>query len=338
MERNLPLTLLVALLLVGPCRGESFKLAIPPRLQWNANGGYCGEVSLISAGLYYGQYVSQYTARQAAIGKVPQSQGEMLLGVNDRRAATALHLNSIEWKTSAEKSTDGFLRWVKRNILRGYPVAIGVFTNENLFYGDTQPDAGDPQYDHIVPVVRVRSHHPFSSQRFFANDRITFSDNGLWGNSHHRPYFFSYPFAGFQLDRAQANAPTGPIYSLPNGGRNYGIAITGVMDRNGDTLPVRVATNKNYEAPAMVNGSNARPKPMPLTLRITVSGLEPGTPYRLYRYSDLKAVPDSGFNAHASAATATWDIRISSGTTFTTTQQILSDEVAVYRAVRASAP
>jgi hypothetical protein len=36
---------------------------IPPRLQWNHNAGYCGEVSLISAGLYYGQYISQYDAR-----------------------------------------------------------------------------------------------------------------------------------------------------------------------------------------------------------------------------------------------------------------------------------
>jgi hypothetical protein len=27
---------------------------IPPRTQWKANWGYCGEVSFISAGLYYG--------------------------------------------------------------------------------------------------------------------------------------------------------------------------------------------------------------------------------------------------------------------------------------------
>ena len=39
---------------------------ISPRLQWNENNGYCGEVSLISAGLYYGQYLSQYDARSLA--------------------------------------------------------------------------------------------------------------------------------------------------------------------------------------------------------------------------------------------------------------------------------
>lgn len=35
-----------------------WKLDIPPRYQWNANNGYCGEVSFISVGLYYGQYCS----------------------------------------------------------------------------------------------------------------------------------------------------------------------------------------------------------------------------------------------------------------------------------------
>jgi len=31
-----------------------WKLDIPPRYQWNANNGYCGEVAFISVGLYYG--------------------------------------------------------------------------------------------------------------------------------------------------------------------------------------------------------------------------------------------------------------------------------------------
>ena len=35
-----------------------WKLDIPPRFQWNANNGYCGETAFISVGLYYGQYCS----------------------------------------------------------------------------------------------------------------------------------------------------------------------------------------------------------------------------------------------------------------------------------------
>ncbi|MBV8491774.1 MAG: hypothetical protein JO199_14705, partial [Candidatus Eremiobacteraeota bacterium] len=42
--------------------------AIPVRWQWMNNAGYCGETALIAAGLYYGQYTSQYVARQLASG------------------------------------------------------------------------------------------------------------------------------------------------------------------------------------------------------------------------------------------------------------------------------
>lgn len=42
---------------------------IPPRLQWAANNGYCGEVSFANAGLYYGQYLSQFDIRDIASQK-----------------------------------------------------------------------------------------------------------------------------------------------------------------------------------------------------------------------------------------------------------------------------
>ncbi len=44
---------------------------------------------MISAGLYYGQYVSQYTARAVASDDTPQyrRRSQLLLGGNDRHAA-----------------------------------------------------------------------------------------------------------------------------------------------------------------------------------------------------------------------------------------------------------
>jgi hypothetical protein len=85
----------------------------------------------------------------------------------------------------------------------------------------------------------------------------------------------------------------------------------------------------------MKDGSNRRPDPMPLVLTVTVSGLTPGVAYRLYRYDELEKIPDSGFNAHASAAAQIRDIQISSGSHYTFRQDILSNEVAAYRCVRA---
>ncbi len=159
-----------------------------------------------------------------------------------------MHLASIEWNTASERSTDEFLHWVQRNVERGYPVAIGVYTNEYRFYGTTAPHAGDPSYDHIVPVTSVSA------------DALTFSDNGLWNPTGKPRYTFGYGFAAFQRTRVQANAPRAPIYSLASDGRNYGIAISGIADANHETLPVRLSTNVRWERPPMRNGSNARPR------------------------------------------------------------------------------
>lgn len=310
---------------------------IPPRLEWDANHGYCGEVALISAGLYYGQYMSQYTARAIALKNKPQTSGQLLLGVNSKYAATQMHLRSVEWNTSAEKSTNQFLVWVKHNVAKGYPVAIGIYTNEYLFYGNKNPNAGDPLYDHIVPVFGFSSQFPLRHSVYHGEDIIYFNDNGLWGNPNNPPYKFHYTCNNFQANRKQANAKNGSIYSLADFGVNYGIAIMGVMDLNNETLPVRVQTNVNYEKPAIKNGSNQRPPAMPLVLKITVSNLKPGIVYNLYKYNNVQCVPNSQFNARALAACKKWKIKINSGTSDTITDNISSDDIAIYRAVKATA-
>lgn len=333
MSRTFPRLALIAALAIMACSDPAgaavHRNDIPPRLQWEANGGYCGEVSFISAGLYYGQYLSQYDARIAAIGSTPQHQGELLLGRNDRRAAREMRLAAEPWNGRRQRSPGQFLRWVKSHVLRGHPVAIGVFNNEFQLYGSTDPTAGDPQYDHIVPVIRIASQG--------SGARLTFSDNGLSGSAGDRPYFFTYSFRQFPGDREQANARRGPLYTLPDYGRNYGIAITGVIDRDGDTLPVRIATNRNYEHPNMPRDTNARPPAQPLTLTVTVSGLRPGVDYRLYRYDRLAAIPHSHFNAQAANAAEVRTIRIANGSTHTFLERILSNDVVAYRCVRADA-
>jgi hypothetical protein len=317
---------------------ETYQNNIPARLQWNENAGYCGEVSLISAGLYYGQYLSQYDARAIATQNAPQNKGQLLLGKNDTFAASQMHLNAIEWDTESEQNTDAFLVWIKQNVVKGYPVAIGVYTNEYLFYGKTDPDAGDSEYDHIVPVTGIRSSHDLNDPSYFGDDVLYFSDNGLWGNSSNPPYHFHASFDGFQASRKEANAKNSPVYSLSDNASNYGIAITGIIDLNHDTVPVRIDTNFNYEKPDIQNKSSTRPDPMQLILTITVSNLEPGIAYNLYRYDTLASVPHSDFNAHAHDASACLPIQITSGTTYTMTEQIQSDETVIYRAVKASAP
>ena len=314
---------------------------LPPRLQWNANFGYCGETAFISAGLNYGQYISQYDARAIASNNARQylESSQLLLGVNDVATAKAMHLTAVAFNTAKQPTATAFLTWVKSNVIAGYPVVMGVFTNESRFYGTTNLNAGDTEYDHIVVATSITSTHALTGPvKYYSDDVITFNDNGLWtGTPNGQPQnVFSYPFGTFAATRRQANAKTAPVYSLKNGA-DYGIAITGVIDLSRETVPVRLTTSVSAETPAMVNGSTTRPAPTPVTLTITVSSLKPGTTYNLYRYSSMSTVPDSNINANAAKAAQKWTIT-AAATTYTMTQTIMSNEIAVYRAVPVGAP
>jgi hypothetical protein len=316
---------------------------IPPRIQWEENYGYCGEVSFISAGLYYGQYLSQYDARAIAstynTPPTPQydASSQLLVGVNDTYTASKMHLSYAEWSPGPGSTASSFLQWVKSEVIQGHPVAIGIYMNNYLFYDTTNPNAGDPTYDHIVDVTGITSNRPLTlPAAYYPSDVLTFNDNGEWTGT--PPLnIFSYSFGSFQATRQQANAQNGPVYSLPDAVQDYGIALTGVADGDHETMPVRVATSVNYESPQIGHHSNARPKPMPLTLTVTVAGLHAGAVYHLYRYDSMGSVPNTAFNRHKSAASQSWTFT-ASGARHTLTQPIQSNDEAIYRAVPASAP
>ena len=315
---------------------------LPPRLQWGANKGYCGEVSFISAGMYYGQYVSQYDARALASPGVAQNitSSQLLLGINDAAAATKMHLNYSTWDNSGSSNTNNFLLWVKSKVAAGYPVVIGLYNNEYLLYQNSNLSAGDAEYDHIVLVSGVGTYNNISdTTTYYSGDSIQFDDHGLWTDSSGSPpYIFKSTMSAFQGTRQQANSPTAPVYTLSNSTKNYGIAITGILDTNKDTLPVRLTTSQNYETPAMVDGTSTRPASSTITLTITVSNLTPGVSYNLYKYNSMSSVPDSSFNAKASQAAQSWKVSITSGTTYQFIQTINSSDVAVFRAVPATSP
>ena len=314
---------------------------LPPRIQWDANYGYCGEVSFISAGLNYGQYISQYDARALASKNARQNleSSQLLLGVNDVAAAKAMHLTATAFDTAKQPTAPAFLSWVKSNVTAGYPVVIGVFVNQSRFYGTTNLNAGDTEYDHIVAVTGITSTHPLTGPTtYYADDVLTFNDNGEWTGTNGQPQnVFNYTFGAFATTRQRANAKSAAVYSLKSGA-DYGIAITGIIDLSRETVPVRLTTSTNAETPVMVDGSTTRPAAKPVTLTVTVSNLKPGVTYTLYRYNSMANVPDSNINANAAKAAQKWTITIPSGSTYTMTQTINSNETAVYRAVPVGAP
>ena len=315
-------------------------LPVPLRRQFDANFGYCGETSLISAGLIFGQYLSQYDVRALASPSQPQSakSSQLLVGVNDQAAATRLHLRTKRYLGPAF-SPRAFLTWVKGEVMARHPVVMGVFTNSYLFDDTTDRNAGEAEYDHIVTVTGVSSSHPLTNPAtFYPDDSLTFTDHGIWTGttSGLSQYVFTSPFGAFAKTRQQANAKTGNVYSLPSGVANYGLSITAVADDSREVLPVLVTTSTNSEG-QMRDGSNIRPPASHLTVTATISGLRANVAYKLYRYHSAASVPNSQFNANA--ARAAWvKSFVATGSTFVITQAIHSSDQVFYRAVPASSP
>lgn len=296
---------------------------MPVRLQWNANGGYCGESAFIAAGMSLGQYTSQWTARAAANGFAkgldqtkPSSQ--LLIGgppasVNWATAARQMRLEATGFvpATGNRAAATAFLTWVKHRFLLGDRVIIGVFDNVNVL--GTEPP-GDSAYDHIVSVMGIGSNHPLiaNDQTYRGDDRLTISDHGLFtpfppggvhggaGNTAEHPLgstLYTAAFEAIQKSRAEANAlPRGGcdgngcspyLYALNDNAThdgNHGIAITGVADADHVTVPVSLVASTAGEGVHDEALMRRPPPPGPLTLTVTVgSASRPLDPATTYR-------------------------------------------------------
>ena len=314
-----------------------------PRFQWNANSGYCGETAFISAGMRFGQYTSQWTARHLAAPKLPQwnPSAQLLLGGNDLRAARAMRLDATAFDGKKQRSVPQFLRWVKGHFLAGDPVIIGVLNNTKIL-GEWPQDKGQGSYDHIVPVFGIGSGHPLRGNAYHPTDSITISDNGLHNVGPNIPYLYTYEFASFPRTRAEANAIGGPVYALRDRPKNYGTVVTGVLDPDGVTIPVRLTSDVNGEGVHNGSGPNqvmrAAPPGTPITLTAHVTIPDQSKAYRVYLYGKFRHVPTRDFNAKAAKAIQTWTIPAGSGPTWSVTINALSSDTRVFRAVPASAP
>lgn len=315
-------------------------IAISPRLQWNSNSGYCGETSFISAGMYYGQYTSQWTARQLASPGVPQTNpaSQLLLGRNDLAAARLMRLQVTRFAGASQRSTPQFLAWVKRQFVAGNVPIIGVFNNLRML--DEPLRDGQPDYDHIVPVLGIGSQHRLdrNAGTYFPTDNITISDNGLANVGPNRAYLYSYRFDWFPLTRNQANTPGGALYSILNTPRNYGTSVSGVLDPDRATIPVRLTSNVNGEGLLNKRRVSTPPPPIQLQLTATVKIANQNRGYKVYLYDNFAKVPTENFNAAAWKASRVWTIPAHHGPTWTTTIPALSNSTRVFRAVPNSAP
>lgn len=321
----------------------SYSHGIPPRKQWDANFGYCGETSFISAGLHFGQYCSQFTARSIASPGVAQDleESQLLLGANDEATARKMRLQAVAFSSDTQRSTRALTDWVKDQTLKGHVVIVGLFNNGIILEEWDALSDGDPTYDHIVPVLGWGSNHVLADfpSTVFSDDVITFSDNGLYGPTGDPPayqFLYSLRMRSLAANRRQANNPRGLIYRLKSKAPNYAIAIAGPLDLDGVTIPVRLDASEDHE-PDLADGATAAPAPVALTLTATVAIPDTSAAYTLYLYDDFAKVPVANFNASASAAKQTWQIPANSGSTYSTQLQTTTGATAIFRAVPQSA-
>ena len=227
---------------------------VKPFYQWENNDGYCGEVSMIEAGLSNGQWMSQFNARlicgtglsqsgpngacAAHSGKVNynaqlliEDPGTGATGPNTYANASLCLANSRLQGTTFPYSTQStglagyeqYMGWVKAQVIQGHQVTLAVLLN----------GGSDPQYDHEVAVLKIGTNHSPTDPTYYPDDVIYFDDHGNYTvNGTHftdnpaippgagsdtkgcTPFVFGYSFSSLANTRAGANAKTSQGYSI----------------------------------------------------------------------------------------------------------------------------
>ncbi|CAF1148962.1 unnamed protein product [Didymodactylos carnosus] len=240
-------------------------LDIPPRKQWKNGHGYCGETSIQAIGLYYGSWVSQHIVRQIF-------GGEVLIGFGtDKRTLKTLLFTYNEWNYNKEKQPHykQYCVWLKQNLIKKHPCITTVYLKD---------DDDDKDYDHIMPVIGIEYQ---TKDAYDGNDVLYFHN------------LFDNRVIQRRLD-AMGSTRKSCKKDLYEGGCipkdvAYGLAVTGIIDNDHSTLPVRLSVN-SWDEPNISRGAKTKL----LQGTVVVSNLRPNQKYVLLRYDDYKVVPTSG--------------------------------------------
>jgi hypothetical protein len=184
---------------------------VVPFYQWETNNGYCGEVSMMQAGLNSGQWMSQFNARKICGTALAQAgPGDWCSRYKNLPNYNAQLLLESPYDPAAPENVSGKNAFASAGLClansrldgRSYPwnkKASGVLVNQGLdgykdfmswVKGETiagrQVTIGvllkygvDPQYDHEVTVLAVGTRNP-TSTAYDGDDVLYFDDHGAY--------------------------------------------------------------------------------------------------------------------------------------------------------------
>lgn len=285
-------------------------LPIPGRKQWDNRHGYCGSCSIQQSALFFGNWVSQDVVRKS-IG-----DQELLPGINEAKAARALMFSADDWNgddKKGQKQYEDFMVWVRAHLLQKHPVVIAFYLSE----------CSDSDYDHIMPAIGIQTAY---------DDSAYHADDVLVINNNYRNDSIAHSFDDFKGTRKSCARTEDDGGCIPKK-VDYGVAIQGVRDTNGETLPVQLSVDR-WDEPNVVTGEH----PVDLTGTLTATGLSHGESYLLLRYKDASDVPAKNFDSASSQKAAEKVLPFTasgSAWTYTDTLAIPSSGSAFYRLVRA---
>lgn len=235
---------------------------------WTYGPGFCGEESFKQAGLYFGQCVSQYVVQQCDGGK------ELLIGVNDVKAAKNLHLDYKNFNYSNYKGLtkpQAIMKFFEDNLAL-YNFVIGtVYIYEKN---------GDSDYDHIVPVVGYFPASSTTKEMIAYQDLFLLSNRVLSGSN----IIVSRKQAVKPIKRSD-NALT---YGFSDQG--YEGVVSGVVDTNKETKRMILKTDCMIEPDPHLGQ-----KPIIQNFSCVVFGLTVGKKYSILRFDAPLDVPNSNF-------------------------------------------
>ncbi len=323
---------------------------VRPFYQWENNNGYCGEVSMLQAGLANGQYMSQFNARRicgtglsqsgpdgacAAHQGVPNYNAQFLIedpgtgvsGPNTYANAALCVANSRLAGASFSYETQAtglagyrqYMSWVKQQVIDGRQVTLAVLDN----------GGGDPQYDHEVTVLRIGTNHAPSDPRYYPDDVVYFDDHGAYTlKGHHftgnpaippgagndtkgcTPYVFGYSFASLPQTRKDANAGSAQAYSIIIPGDR--IVHTGTGGSGYDTVPIIGPHNYAFSVAGPADPSH---ETLPVSLSIlgpteTRGQPNPRDPIAGFNYENPMIGKSVEGNSCTNAAPLPWMTRV----------------------------